>query len=477
MIMFYIYEVDDEQKYVDNDDDNICDGNDEQKYVDSNDDFTFGSKGIDTRLGTGNEKDNEQTNFNQSNESKESNKSKTRSEHTVDETTIHEHADKKTDNSQIKAVFVDKNLKESNLGAMSSLSGKLIDSSRRFMPTVLHHFNTMSASKQQLLNEIGERISKDRNKKIGFCLLYKATDKVDVEEFHEKCDAKGSTVTILYGKSNTLFGGYTSQSWRSTKKKQRVKDENAFLFTKNGSLDSKCVFFPIKKDQTENAIVRDKHFGPTFGVGVFNRYDLQTFKKDSKPESKKMGNLMKLNGSLNMKYSYSAEKQDKTYKKSAVDDDGESKLKARNINSGTMIVRKLEVFQVTDDEFEVDWLRRIEGNAFENKKRELIQMVPLSGLDIDQYNVLLVGSVGAGKSSFINTLSALITGKTIPIAQSRNSSSCVTNQIKKYDLRSANGDTMKIRFVDIRGFECGRETDKELELLIDGQLPENYQVK
>ncbi|XP_060598705.1 uncharacterized protein LOC132752401 [Ruditapes philippinarum] len=281
----------------------------------------------------------------------------------------------------------------------------------------------MSTSKQ-LLDEIGERISKDKNKKIGFSLLYQTTDKADVEEFHMKCDAKGPTVTILYGKFNTLFGGYTSKSWRSTDK-QKVKDENAFLFKKDDSLDAKCVFLPIRKDQTEKAIVCDKHFGPTFGLGMLSRYDLQTFRKDSKPESKKKGDFLKLNGSLNVKFSYSVVKQ-------KTDDevcDGVTELKASDINSGRMVVRKLEVYQVTDDEFEKDWLERIEGDAFRKKKRELMQMKPLPGLDIDQYNVLLLGAVGAGKSSFINTLSALVTRKIEPIAPSRQSASSVTNMV------------------------------------------------
>ncbi|XP_060589003.1 interferon-induced protein 44-like [Ruditapes philippinarum] len=102
-------------------------------------------------------------------------------------------------------------------------------------------------------------------------------------------------------------------------------------------------------------------------------------------------------------------------------------------------------------------------------------MVPLSGLDICQYNILLLGAVGAGKSSFINTLSTVFTGKVEPIAQFRQSVSSVTTKLKKYDLRSANDDTLKLRIFDIRGFESKRENDKELELLIDGRIPENYQ--
>jgi predicted GTPase len=71
----------------------------------------------------------------------------------------------------------------------------------------------------------------------------------------------------------------------------------------------------------------------------------------------------------------------------------------------------------------------LKGNAFRKKKKELMQMKPLPGLDIDQYNVLVLGAVGAGKSSFINTLSVLVTGKIEPIAPSRQFASSVTNKV------------------------------------------------
>ena len=84
--------------------------------------------------------------------------------------------------------------------------------------------------KSKLLGELDGRMSGNTGGKKRFNLLYKVTDKVDVDEFHTKCDNKGPTVTILQGK-NCLFGGYTSKDWSSQKKSRTFEDKAAFLFT------------------------------------------------------------------------------------------------------------------------------------------------------------------------------------------------------------------------------------------------------
>jgi predicted GTPase len=74
------------------------------------------------------------------------------------------------------------------------------------------------------------------------------------------------------------------------------------------------------------------------------------------------------------------------------------------------------------------------GDDFKTKKKELTEKAILPSLDIDHYNILLLGAVGVGKSSFINTLSTVLTGQCTPIAQSRQASSSVTNKVFKLTL-------------------------------------------
>ena len=58
-------------------------------------------------------------------------------------------------------------------------------------------------------------------------------------------------------------------------------------------------------------------------------------------------------------------------------------------------------------------------------------METLPGLNIDQYNILLLGAIGAGKSSFINTVSTVFTGDVVPIAPARQAEVSVTSKVCK----------------------------------------------
>lgn len=62
--------------------------------------------------------------------------------------------------------------------------------------------------------------SRDLKKFIGtkdhWTLLYRGSDEgFSAQKFHEKCDNKGPTVTLVRTEKNNVFGGYASQSWTS----------------------------------------------------------------------------------------------------------------------------------------------------------------------------------------------------------------------------------------------------------------------
>lgn len=63
-----------------------------------------------------------------------------------------------------------------------------------------------------------------------FQLLYKASDNNwSAEFFHDLCDNKGATITIIQNDYGNIFGGYTSISWTSDR--QYKSDPAAVLFT------------------------------------------------------------------------------------------------------------------------------------------------------------------------------------------------------------------------------------------------------
>ena len=54
----------------------------------------------------------------------------------------------------------------------------------------------------------------------------------EASKFHELCDGKGKTVTLITTSTGNICGGFTSVSWES--KEGYKSDKEAFLF----SLDS-----------------------------------------------------------------------------------------------------------------------------------------------------------------------------------------------------------------------------------------------
>ena len=90
-------------------------------------------------------------------------------------------------------------------------------------------------------------------------LLYKASKDGDSSSaFHQKCDGKSFTITIVKTTTNKRFGGFTVFSWNSTG--NYYSDRYAFIF----SLDNKENYY-INDSSGKNAIYCDSNYGPTFG--------------------------------------------------------------------------------------------------------------------------------------------------------------------------------------------------------------------
>jgi hypothetical protein len=105
-------------------------------------------------------------------------------------------------------------------------------------------------------------------------LLYKASrDGFKASKFHDKCNNKGPTVSIIRSTDGYIFGGYTSKSWNSYSRTiaEFVKDANSFIFTltnPNG----------IPPTMYSNITPKDSIYDwylcvPTFGVYDVNVFD------------------------------------------------------------------------------------------------------------------------------------------------------------------------------------------------------------
>ena len=71
-------------------------------------------------------------------------------------------------------------------------------------------------------------------------LIFRGTrDGFGVTDFHQKCDNKGPTITIVKDVRGYVFGGYTSINWKS--EGGYASDSKAFLFSVNKKLK-----FPVQ---------------------------------------------------------------------------------------------------------------------------------------------------------------------------------------------------------------------------------------
>lgn len=154
-----------------------------------------------------------------------------------------------------------------------------------------------------------------------FDLLYAITrDGCSNTTFHQKCDNKGPTVTVLYNQQGSVYGGYTTVSWDQSC--TIANDSAAFLFRLQYSGTVADNKFPCKN--SGSAIYRHSNYGPIFGGST---KDLLTFYGTINNS----GGYYALNGNM--------AGMNTTYNNMGIPTD--------QINNGTMNVTELEVYTVT----------------------------------------------------------------------------------------------------------------------------------
>ena len=114
-------------------------------------------------------------------------------------------------------------------------------------------------------NLMNEGIKKFFNKKIKkYNLLYLAsTDGYDTKYFHEKCDGKSFTVTIVITKENKIFGGFTELEWDQSGEYKEGNKGFIFSITNNKIYYNKNYYYIYNKND----------YGPSF---KYNGFDIQS---------------------------------------------------------------------------------------------------------------------------------------------------------------------------------------------------------
>ncbi|XP_053403855.1 interferon-induced protein 44-like [Mercenaria mercenaria] len=284
-----------------------------------------------------------------------------------------------------------------------------------------------------------------------FTLLYSFTrNGADSAIFHQVCDNNGPTVTVIYNTSGTVYGGYTEISWRSDSGTY-YRDEHAFLFRLQQNETYAPMKFPVKKP--DSAIYNYNSYGPTFGG-----HDLHTF--SGKPSDQ--NGQYTTNATYSFGHSYDM-----------------CGISTEQLTNNVKTITELEVYSVTDSILVPVW-REIgdwELQDLEELKNEMDSWSPPQGVGLKSANILVLGPVGAGKSSFFNTIASVFRGHVTGQAVCGSAEQSITSKYHKYRVRgSALTKPMKFKLCDTRGIEENQGIDgTELNYLLEGNVPNGYQ--
>ncbi|KAI3368611.1 hypothetical protein L3Q82_025615 [Scortum barcoo] len=267
-------------------------------------------------------------------------------------------------------------------------------------------------------------------------LLYKASiHGFTGAAFHQRCDNRSPTVSVGYNISGYVFGGYTKQPF--SRSGQFVQDDQAFLFTFGEEKLIKC---PVS-DPTY-AVKMIANSGPYFGE------DLVLVSESQAVAYSNPGDY----------YNF---------------DDAE-------MHGDNLDLTECEVYQVEETtDLERPWRTVIWESEKRKELMESIKMYKPTVSSVSQVQVLLVGPVGAGKSSFFNSINSVFRGHVTSQAIAGCSTTSLTTQFRTYSLKAGReGKPLPIILCDTMGLEESTGTGLDLDdigSILKGHVPNHYQ--
>merc|ERR1719203_1184637 len=119
-----------------------------------------------------------------------------------------------------------------------------------------------------LLDELRKRKGNETLNDIAIDLLFRASEHgYSSDKFHEFCDEKGATITIIHNEYDHVLGGFASKSWLGgDQQNEQITDPHAFLF----ALRPKIQTYHFKENRKNGvrALWMYPKFGPVFGKGA-----------------------------------------------------------------------------------------------------------------------------------------------------------------------------------------------------------------
>ncbi|XP_069116505.1 interferon-induced protein 44-like [Argopecten irradians] len=293
----------------------------------------------------------------------------------------------------------------------------------------------------------------------SFTKVYSAKeDGCDASIFHRKCDNIGPTLTLIYNTLGEVYGGYTSVSWQSVKTKQPVYDDNAFLCLLRKDGNPHVMKFQINLPMS--AVMLDTQSGPTFGSGP----DLQVFTGKISPE---VDGTFRLNSSM-VPLSYT--NLPSSLEDEITSDTSASDVVVYSVKDSAQPIR--EKPWRSEPRFDKEYLKQLMD--------EVEDYWPLKDMGVSEdalqhVNILFIGPIGAGKSSFLNSVESVFRGHVTMSASAGSRTKSVTSAYRQYPISgSDNRQYLKFQLCDCRGLDDGNNMSRDIEAILEGHMPDNY---
>uniref|UniRef100_A0A8C2GID8 TLDc domain-containing protein n=1 Tax=Cyprinus carpio TaxID=7962 RepID=A0A8C2GID8_CYPCA len=267
-------------------------------------------------------------------------------------------------------------------------------------------------------------------------LLFKASvHGFNATIFHQKCNMQGPTVIVAYNKSGYVFGAFTSKNFAQSG--QNILDDKAFLFSFNDK--------EMKEDPLRVV--------------------------SGNPQYAFVDNGLNFN-SLVFLYNNSA---------TVYSNPGTYQFDPQKMHGNDLQLTECEVYRVEDcgGLMEKPW-RNVQWNS--ERRQALLSTISgwkPSVSSVKQARFLLVGPVGAGKSSFFNSINSVFKGYVSMQANTGTAGTSLTTQFRTYYIKPGSVVShVPFSLCDSMGLEesvnNGLDVD-DFASILKGHIPDRYQ--
>ncbi|XP_064880674.1 interferon-induced protein 44-like isoform X3 [Oncorhynchus nerka] len=269
-------------------------------------------------------------------------------------------------------------------------------------------------------------------------LLYKASVHGYMNiAFHSRCDGQGPTVLVAYNRAGFVFGGYISKDYAQTG--QVINDDKAFLYSITDQREK-----PLRVSST------DGQYGFTDGAYGLNVGALWFLNNSTATVQIVAGNC----------YTFEAEE----------------------MHGNDLQLTECEVYRVEEcvGLLKTPW-RKIDFEGYGTKERlmDYIKNYKPEVKSLVQVRVLLVGPVGAGKSSFFNSINSVFKGHVTGQANTGSAGTSLTTQFRTYSIKAEQGGkALPLVLCDTMGLEEGPSAGMDIDdinSILKGHVQDRYQ--